>query len=277
MFAVPNVTTGGAVEMRNRLVTSVAALIGALVLSIVSQAQTVPSKPADLAGTWGLDNTRGGIGQSISIADIGGKMRGKEPDIPYQPWSLEKTLSEKPPTGPDNQFEATTDPWINYCEPPGLIRIYMEPARTKFVQTPDAVYILHEVMQAFRVVRLNSKHPEDPDPSWWGDSIGWYENGDTLVIDTIATNGKTWLDQLGHPHTDKMHLIERYKRVDANRMELDAMIDDPGAYTKPFNAHRNFTISKVEFMANPWVCSVRENSTFYNNAYKPAAPASPAK
>jgi len=222
--------------MRNNLAMSGAALIGAFLFSVISQAQTTSSKPADLSGTWGLDATRGGIGQSISIADIGGKMRGKEPDIPYQPWSLEKTLSEKPPTGPDNQFEATTDPWINYCEPPGLIRIYMEPARTKFVQTPDAVYILHEVMQAFRVIRLNSKHPEDPDPSWWGDSIGWYENGDTLVIDTIATNGKTWLDQLGHPHTDKMHLIERYKRVDANRMELDAMIDDPGAYTAPWSA-----------------------------------------
>ncbi len=266
--------------MRNKWPLLIASLMGAL-LPLASHAQSGSSQPADLSGTWELDGKRGGIGQSVSMADPGGKLRGKEPDIPYQPWSLAKTMSEKPPTGPDNQFDSTTDPWINYCEPPGLIRIYMEPARTKFVQTPEAVYMLHEVMQTFRVVRLNSKHPDDPDPTWWGDSIGWYEDKNTLVIDTIGTNDKTWLDQLGHPHTDKLHLIERYKRVNATTLELDATIDDPGAYTKPFNTHRNFTISSVPFMANPWVCSVRENLSFYNNLYKPAeaAPdkAAPAK
>lgn len=235
-----------------------------------AQSQPGSSKAADLSGVWGLDNTRGGIGQSISLSDIGGKKRGKEDDIPYQPWSLEKTMSQRPPTGPDASFEDTTDPWINYCEPPGLARIYMEPARTKFIQTPDAVYVLHEVMQTFRIVRLNSKHPEDPDPTWWGDSIGWYENGDTLVVDTIGVNDKTWLDQLGHPHTGKMHLTERYKRVDPNTLELDMTIDDPGAYTKPFPAHRNFTISQVPFMQNPWVCSVRENQEFHEHLANPA-------
>jgi len=65
--------------------------------------------------------------------------------------------------------------------------------------------------------------------------------------------------------------------VNANTMELDATIDDPGAYTKPFNAHRNFTLSKVEFMANPWVCSVRQNLGFYDNLYKPAATTPPSK
>jgi hypothetical protein len=235
--------------------------------------QNASSKPADLSGDWVQDEKRGFIGQSASLSDMGGKLRGKEPDIPYMPWSLQKTLSEIPPTGPDAKFDQTTDPWILYCEPPGLVRIYMAPARTRFVQTPDTVYILHEVMQAFRVVRLNSKHPDDPDPQWWGDSIGWYENGDTLVVDTIGINDKTWLDQIGHPHTDKMHLIERYKRVNQNTMEFDATIDDPGAYTKPFQTHRNFTISKAPFMAHPWVCSVRENQNFYNNVGKPAAPA----
>ena len=147
-----------------------------------AEAQTSPSsqKIADLSGNW----LAGPAVQSISLADPAGKMRGKEPDIPYQPWSLQKTLSEYPATGPDARYELTTDPWINYCEPPTLWRAYIQPARTIFVQTPDAVYILHELMQAFRVVRLNSSHPKDPDPTWWGDSIGWYENGDTLVVDS---------------------------------------------------------------------------------------------
>jgi hypothetical protein len=231
-----------------------------------SASQSGSSKIPDLSGSW---LRKMGI-QSISNSDIGGTKRGKEEDIPYQPWALAKTLSEKPPTGPDNQFETTTDPWINYCEPPGLVRIYMEPGRTKFVQTPDAVYIFHEVMQTFRIVRLNSKHPADPDPTWWGDSIGWYENGDTLVVDTIGTNGKTWLDQLGHPTTEKLHLIERYKRVDANTLDFVATVDDPGAYTKPFDSHRIFTQTGVPFLQDSWVCSVRENQGFFNDLYAPA-------
>jgi hypothetical protein len=156
----------------------------------------------------------------------------------------------------------------------GVIRVYMYPGRTKFVQTPDVVYILHEVNEAFRVVRMNGKHPEDPDPQYWGDSIGWYENGDTLVVDTIGYNDRSWLDQQGHPHTDKMHTIERYKRVDAATLQMDATIDDPGAYTKPFNTKKLFRQTKVAFMENPWVCSVRE---LQDHEDKLSAPASPLR
>lgn len=201
-------------------------------------------------------------------------MRGKEPDIPYMPWSLAKTLSEYPATGPDARYELTTDPWIDYCEPSALWREWIQPARGIFVQTPDAVYILHELQEAFRIVRLNSQHPADPDPTWWGDSIGWYENGDTLVVDSVGFNDKTWLDQLGHPHTEKLHYIERYRRVDAKTMELSVTVDDPGAYTKPFSTKRTLKIAKTPFMQDPWTCSVRENLEHKKDLEQPAvAPA----
>lgn len=271
--------------MQSRFVVSVVALIAVIALSPLLRAQTAApsgaatvqsgtasSKVPDLSGDWALDNKRGGIGQSISAADLPGKLKGKEPEISYQPWALAKMMSEHTATGPESDYTLTTDPYVNYCEPLGIIRIYMYPARTKFVQTPDAVYILHEVGEQFRVVRLNSKHPDDPDPQYWGDSIGWYENGDTLVIDTIGFNDKSWLDQLGHPHTDKLHVIERYKYVDAKTMELDAIIDDPGAYNKPFPAHRNFTRPGIPFMQNPWVCSTRENQHHKDEVNTPAVP-----
>jgi len=234
------------------------------------QAGTTASKVPDLSGDWALDSMKGGIGQSISLSDPQGKLRGKEPDIPYQPWALQKMLSEYPPTGPDTQYDKTTDPYIRYCEPLGIMRIYMYPARTKFIQTADAVYILHEQGQQFRIVRLNSKHPDDLDPQYWGDSIGWYEDGDTFVVDSVGFNDRSWLDQLGHPHTDKLHVIERYKAIDKDHIQLDATIDDPGAYTKPFPSRRNFTRPKVPFMQNPWVCSERENQEHFDNLAKPA-------
>lgn len=71
-------------------------------------------------------------------------MRGKEPDISYTPNGLAKTMSEVPPTGPDAQYELTTDPSIHYCEPLGLGRIYMYPAKVKFIQTPEAVVTLRD-------------------------------------------------------------------------------------------------------------------------------------
>ena len=228
-----------------------------------------PSAVPDLAGAW----VRGGPLQSISNSDVGAELRGKEPDIPYQPWALKRMLSEVPPTGPFAEPHRTTDPWTIYCEPNGPVRVYAHPGRTEFVQLPDRVLMLHEIMQQFRIIRLNSTHPplEDLDPSWWGDSIGWYENGDTLVIDTIGTNGRAWLSQQGHPSTEKLHLIERYRRVDAKTLEFDVTVDDPGAYTKPFSSRRSLRLSTVPFMQSPWNCSVRDNMTFIDRLLKDAA------
>ena len=275
--------------MRNRLVASATALMAVIAISSMLRAQTAAPSPGatagsqsgsskvpDLSGDWTPDRTRGGIGQSLSISDIGGRNRGKEPDIPYQPWALAKTMSERPSTGPDPQFDTTTDPQVIYCEPPGVPHIYLWPAKTKFIQTPEAVYILHEIGPFFRVVWLNSKHPEVMDPQWWGHSIGSYENGDTLVVDTVGFNDKTWLDQMGHPHTEQLHLIERYKRVNQN-IELEMTIDDPGAYTKSWNAHRYFTLSNTGFLRYQQICSVRENQQFFDNTGKPAVPTLPGK
>jgi len=272
--------------MRSRAaLVSAVGLTALMIFSLVVRAQNAPparpggtapqaqggsSKVADLTGDWAPDQKRGGIGQSLSLSDIGGRRRGQEDDIPYQPWAQKKTISEKSSTGPDQGFAQTTDPQVLYCEPPGVPHIYLWPIKTKLVQTPEAVYILHELGPYFRVVWLNSKHPEDPDPQWWGHSIGWYENDNTLVVDTIGFNDKTWLDQVGHPHTEQLHLTERYRRVDKTTMELDMTIDDPGAYTKPWNARRNFTLSTTGFLRYQQICSVRENQRFFDNLAKPA-------
>jgi hypothetical protein len=276
--------------MRNRLVMSAAALVAVTAFLPMFRAQTAASSQGgttgsqrgssnvpDLSGDWSPDGTRGGIGQSLSLSDTGGRKRGNEDDIPYQPWARAKTLSEKTSTGPDPKFDETTDPQVIYCEPPGAPHIYLWPIKTKFIQTPEAVYILYELGPFFRVVWLNSKHPQDPDPQWWGHSIGSYENGDTLVVDTIGFNDKTWLDQMGHPHTEQLHLIERYKRANQKQLELDMTIDDPGAYTKPWNARRNFALSNTGFLRYQQICSIRENQQFFDNTGKPAVGAPPRK
>jgi hypothetical protein len=239
-----------------------------------AQSQNNSTKIPDLSGTWGRG--QGGFGSSLSLSDPTMKNRGHEDDIPYQDWARAKTLSERTSTGPEAQFYNSTNPQM-WCEPVGAPAVYGWPAKTKFAQTDDTVYILYEYGVRFRIVRLNSQHPPDPDPQWWGDSIGWYENGDTLVVDTVGLNDKVWLDEAGHPQTEKMHMIERYKRVDKDTIRLDLTLDDPGAYTKTWSTFRNFKRSDERFLKYQWECTVREVQGFTQTLGKPAlAPGTPA-
>ena len=87
---------------------------------------------------------------------------------------------------------------------------------------------------SFRQIFMDGrKHPEDPSPSWFGHSIGRWE-GNTLVVDTVGLNDRFWLDSAGTPHTEKLHLIERYTRTDYNTLQRVVTIDDPGTFTQPF-------------------------------------------
>jgi hypothetical protein len=87
-------------------------------------------------------------------------------------------------------------------------------------------------MHSFRQVFMNQKHPADPEPTWYGHSVGKWE-GDELVVDTIGFNGKTWLDLAGHPTSDKLHVIERYSRPNLGTLVNRITIEDPVMYSKP--------------------------------------------
>ena len=106
----------------------------------------------------------------------------------------------------------------------------------RIVTTPTHTFFLYEVMHEFRQVFMDGrKHPapEELENNWHGHSIGWWEK-DTLVVDSVGFNDKTWFDNNGHPHSDKMHTIERYTRTALGTMTIDITIDDPGAYSRPF-------------------------------------------
>jgi len=126
---------------------------------------------------------------------------------------------------------------VNWCLPLGVLRYSPYPFR--FIQNythkkPTHLYILSEWMGTFRQVFLDGRtHPPEIDPTWFGHSIGWHEN-DTLVIDTVGFNGKAWYDRRGTPQTDKLHTIERWKRVDAGNLVQDVTVDDPGSFSRPF-------------------------------------------
>jgi hypothetical protein len=126
----------------------------------------------------------------------------------------------------------------NVCLPMGVPRVTPFPYR--FVQNythkkPTHMFILHEGnIHTYRQIFMDGrKHPAELDPSWMGHSIGSWEK-DTLVIDTVGYNDKFWFDRTGHPHTEQLHTIERWTRLNLGQMENKVTIDDPGAYTRPF-------------------------------------------
>ena len=106
------------------------------------------------------------------------------------------------------------------------------PVPFEIMQTPDAIVILHEVQHMFRQIFLDGRAlSPNPNPTWLGYSVGRWE-GDTLVVDTRGFNDRSWLDGLGHPHTEDLHVIERYRRLDFGHMKIVFTIDDPKTYRK---------------------------------------------
>ncbi len=116
----------------------------------------------------------------------------------------------------------------------GSISADATPFPSKIVQTPGEVVVFNELDGTYRQIYTDGrKHTPDPQPSWLGYSVGRWE-ADTLVVDTVGFNDKSWLDALGHPHSEALHLTERFHRRDFGHMDLEIMIDDPRMYTRPF-------------------------------------------
>ena len=108
------------------------------------------------------------------------------------------------------------------------------------LQTPNEVTMIFDSNAEPRHIQLNAAHAADVKPSWYGDSVGHYE-GDTLVVDTIGLNDKTFLDNYRTPHTEKLHVIERWRLIENGaKIEVLLTIDDPDTFNAPFKALRRY-------------------------------------
>jgi hypothetical protein len=106
-----------------------------------------------------------------------------------------------------------------------------------FYQLPDKVVVIAQNGPEIRNIYLNVTHSKDVKTSWYGESVGHYENGDTLVIDTIGVSPKSFTDNYRTPHTDQIHVIERWKLApDAQTVDVTVYVEDPGAFTMPWTA-----------------------------------------
>ena len=188
-----------------------------------------PHDPHDLSGVW---NMRGGGG-------AGGFGRVTPA---MTPWGEQRSKESKSSNGGKYTLQETNDPVITKCFPPGVPRIYLQPFPLQFVQTPKEVIMLYEYDHTVRHVFTDGrKHPDDLTPTYMGDSIGRWE-GDTFVVDTVGFNEKTWLDRIGTGHSDQLHVIERFQRLNQNDLELDVTMEDSKALAMPWNVHLQFQL-----------------------------------
>lgn len=128
------------------------------------------------------------------------------------------------------------------CKPSGAARQFVTPYGFEILDVPEQkrLYVFDiGGPHSFRIIHLDRKeHPKNLVPSYYGDSIAHWE-GDTLVVDTIGFNEKFWISRDGLPHTDRLHLTERFSRPDARTLRYEITIDDPGAYTAPWTSGFN--------------------------------------
>ncbi len=209
----------------------------------------LPDGTPDFSGLWS-----GGGSNSGDITK--GLKPGEE--VVMLPWAEALMKTRK----------SQDDPQAN-CLPFGVPRGAPYPWR--MVQTPTHkaathIFILfYGKIHSYRHIFMNGKHPDDPDPTWYGHSIGHFD-GETLVVDTVGFNDKFWFDYLGHPHTEQLHTVERYTRTDAATMHIEVTINDPGAYTKSFTTQGTARIQPPGDEILEYICQENNIDLVHVNA-----------
>ena len=188
----------------------------------------------DISGIWKAPDTR--YLENLAADGV---------EVPMRPWAAQVYREREENFGKDRPS--------GHCLPHSVTDFDAHFAPKKVIQTPGLVVMLFESYHSYRQIFTDGRPlPRDPDPAWFGYSVGKWE-GDTLVVDTVGINEKTWLDDDGHPHSDALHVIERFRRPDFGHMEVQVTIDDSKAYTKPWTV----TI-RWEFVPDTelldWVC-----------------------
>jgi len=251
-------------NVKNRLAYSILALLLALAPAPLMRAQEAPQSAAETKGTGpdisGVWNARPPAHAQLPELILYFSTFGKgEPAM--TPWAEALYKSAKPSFGPRSvTMEQTNDP-VYQCFPPGMPRVYLHPFPMQIIQLPTEVVMLFEYDHTVRHIFTDGReHPKDVDATWMGDSIGHWE-GDTLVVDTIGFNDKTWLDRIGHTHSTELHVVERMRRPDHETLQIDFHIEDPKAYNKPIDSTMYFDL-KPKWNIMEQVCM--DNGSFLN-------------
>jgi len=155
------------------------------------------------------------------------------------------------------------------CLPAGVPAFLQLPGPFFVLQTPTKVIILEEQNQEVRTIYLNVPHSAVVKPSWYGESVGRYE-GDTLVVDTIGLNTKTMIDLFRTPHTEKLHVVERWHLIDGgNMLEVNITVEDPDTFYHPWETYQRY--QRRQRPLQEWVCTENNQNQNLFDFHTPTA------
>jgi hypothetical protein len=219
-------------------------------------APRLPDGTVDLTGPWV------GGGSNGDIERDGGLKPG---ELPLLPWAKQLRDTRKTENEP-----------YTACLPMSVPRVNPYPWKFAMTYTGKGlshIYVLHETGDAgaHRVIYMDGRlHPPDPIPTWWGHSIGRWE-GDTLVVDTVGYNDKFWFDSRGTPHTEQLHTIERFTRINFGTLINDFTLDDPGAFSRPVQLSFTATHIRPDLDLMEFIC-LEDNQYGVAGGFQPAQP-----
>jgi hypothetical protein len=199
--------------------------------------KTRDGKP-DLSGVWLPDNTdgvKGTNGEPLPKYFIDVTFGVKKEDVPFTPEgaaAFQKNLED----------DEKNDP-ISHCKPTGVPSLDALPIPYKIVQTPGLTVILYEGDTVYRQIFTDGRaQVETTIPGWLGYSVGRWQ-GDTLVVETTGFNDRSWLDRIGHTHSDQMKVTEKFHRRDLGHMDVAITVEDPKTFTRPINYVQSVTLT----------------------------------
>ena len=252
--------------MRHWFTVSIAFWVLVLAFSPVMFAQTSsPSATAkaapptqDLSGVWVAQGKQGSA-----------LLTSSKEDPPMTSWGKAQFMAAS--SGNKNgspKDAATNDPRLK-CDPAGVPRVYLSNRPIEFIQTPKRVFVFYEEDHNWRQIWTDGRAiPTDPDPTYMGYSVGKWE-GDTLIVDTVGSNDKTWLDNVGHPHSDALHVVERIRRINHDTLQITFMVEDPKAYAKPWTTSSRTFRLKPSYDLTEEFCVPDEKGAARNAAALP--------
>ncbi len=188
--------------------------------SPIAQFQPVPGSPAPVRGKRIVDAT-----------NLQTLIEGDETSPILQPWAAAQVAKRAESRRVGLQIPTQTEE----CRASGVPGVLTLTAPVQFLQLPGETVIIYQRDHQVRHIAMNVPHTNNPPLAWYGESVGHYE-GDTLVIDTIALKGMSSVDTFGTPHTDALHVVERYRLAgDGKKLEATIRVEDTGAFTSPWS------------------------------------------
>ncbi len=248
------------------------------------QQQTgAPAPVRDLSGIWEpIPGYRDGV---FATGPRGYPADGKpEHELPFTPLGLKTWHEHKPGFGTTAVPIAENNDPFDICDPIGFPRVELFNLRAiEFFQNKNQIAIIYQNDQVWRNIWMDGRQlpkPDDvPEPRWYGYSVGKWVDDSTFVVETVGLDERTWIDNVGRPHSDQLKVTETWHRVNHDVMEFTMTIDDPKMYTKPWNALDKFKLGLQPewFDIREQVCAVSEELDYTKTVAKPVDAASNKK